>query len=90
MIEVAKKLLEKQKRIVAILASRTNRVALVGAVGDVNLQISNILNDLAKIVGGRAGGRGQLAQGGGPDVNKFDEMLAKAKTLLEESLSRSR
>ncbi len=89
MIEVAKKLLEKQKRIVAILASRTNRVALVGAVGDVNLNISSILNDLAKIVGGRAGGRGQLAQGGGPDVSKFDEMLAKAKTLLEESLSRS-
>jgi alanyl-tRNA synthetase len=84
MIEVAKAILEKQERTIVVLASRKDRVALVGAVNKVDLQINAILNELAQIVGGRAGGRGQIAQGGGPDVGKFDEMLATAKTRLEE------
>ncbi|MFX0200641.1 MAG: DHHA1 domain-containing protein, partial [Candidatus Hodarchaeota archaeon] len=82
MIEVAKKVLEKRERVVVVLAAKRNRVTLVGAVGKINIQINKILNELAKIVGGRAGGRGQIAQGGGPDINRFDEMLVKAKELL--------
>ena len=86
MIEVAKAILGKRKNVIAILASRKDRVALVGAVNDVNLQISKLLNELAQIVGGKAGGRGQIAQGGGPDVSKFDEMLTSAKVLIEKAI----
>jgi len=86
MIEVAKAILEKQEQAIVILASRKDRVALVGAVNKLDLQINKILNELAQIVGGRAGGQGQIAQGGGPNVGKFDEMLATAKIRLEEAV----
>lgn len=86
MIEVAKKVLEKHERVVVVLAAKRDRVTLVGAVSKINIQISEILNELAQIVGGRAGGRGQIAQGGGPDVSRFDEMLVKAKELLVKAV----
>ncbi len=90
MIEVAKKVLEKQDRVVVILAAKRDHVTLVGAVGKINIQICEILNELAQIVGGRAGGRGQIAQGGGPDVNRFDEMLVKAKELLMKAVKNAK
>ena len=41
-----------------------------------------IMKQLAEIVGGRGGGRPDMAQGGGPDVARLDEALEKVVELI--------
>ncbi|MBN2331581.1 MAG: alanine--tRNA ligase [Deltaproteobacteria bacterium] len=41
-----------------------------------------IIAHLAAMVGGKGGGRPELAQAGGPEVNKLDEALAQVKELM--------
>ena len=43
---------------------------------------NKIIQAIAPIVGGKGGGRPDNARGGGKDVSKLDEALAKAKSLL--------
>jgi alanyl-tRNA synthetase len=60
------------------------KVALVAAVtADLTskLHAGKIIGELAKIVGGRGGGKPELAQAGGPDAGKLDEALDKAYEL---------
>ena len=61
------------------------KVALVAAVTpDLTARINagKIIAELAKIVGGKGGGKPDLAQGGGTDVSKLDEALAHVPRLL--------
>jgi alanyl-tRNA synthetase len=44
----------------------------------------NLVKALAPIMGGGGGGRPDMAQAGGRDVDKFDEALARVPTLLAE------
>jgi alanyl-tRNA synthetase len=46
-----------------------------------------LVKEMAPIVGGRGGGRPNLAQAGGPDAGKIDEALQKAPELLRSQLS---
>ena len=60
-------------------------VALVATVSpELNKQIQagKIIQAIAPIVGGKGGGRPDNARGGGKEVSKLDEALAKAKSLL--------
>ncbi len=60
-------------------------VALVAAVSPqftAKLAAGKIIQAIAPIVGGKGGGRPENARGGGKDVAKLDEALAKAKELL--------
>jgi alanyl-tRNA synthetase len=41
-----------------------------------------IVGQLAKEIGGRGGGRPDMAQAGGPDVDQLEQALAKAETLI--------
>jgi alanyl-tRNA synthetase len=41
-----------------------------------------IINEVANVVGGRGGGRPDMAQAGGPDVARLDEALARVYTLI--------
>jgi alanyl-tRNA synthetase len=45
-----------------------------------------LVKEMAPIVGGRGGGRANLAQAGGPDAGKIDEALEKAPELLRSQL----
>ena len=60
-------------------------VALLAAVSPEfvnNVQAGKIIQQIAPIVGGKGGGRPDNARGGGKDVNKLSEALAKAEELL--------
>jgi alanyl-tRNA synthetase len=71
---------------VVVLGGSTNgAVALVATVSpDLTKQIQagKIIQAIAPIVGGKGGGRPDNARGGGKEVAKLDEALAKAKSLL--------
>ncbi len=42
-----------------------------------------IVREMCKVVGGGGGGRAELAQGGGPDVERIEEALKKGEELVE-------
>jgi len=50
------------------------------------LQAGNIVNKLAGFVGGKGGGRPDMAQAGGPKPEHIDEALAAAAGIVEEML----
>ena len=73
------------KGVVVLGGASNGSVSLVATVPpDLTKQIQagKIIQAIAPIVGGKGGGRPDNARGGGKDVGKLDEALAKAKTLL--------
>jgi alanyl-tRNA synthetase len=73
------------KGVVVLGGTANGAVALVATVGPEltkKVQAGKIIQTIAPIVGGKGGGRPDNARGGGKDVGKLDEALAKAKTLL--------
>jgi alanyl-tRNA synthetase len=76
---------------VLVLAAETDgKVALLVAVTKdltARVKAGDLIKPLAAIVGGRGGGRPELAQAGGPLTTKLDELIAAApqqlKSLLE-------
>jgi alanyl-tRNA synthetase len=73
------------KGVVVLGGTANNAVALVATVSpDLTKQVQagKIIQAIAPIVGGKGGGRPDNARGGGKDVGKLDEALAKAKSLL--------
>ncbi len=59
-----------------LLAAVTNDLTNRVRAGD-------LVRELATVVGGRGGGKPNLAQAGGPDVEKLDEALQKAPDTVE-------
>jgi alanyl-tRNA synthetase len=73
------------KGVVVLGGAANNAVALVATVSPEHtkqIQAGKIIQAIAPIVGGKGGGRPDNARGGGKDVGKLDEALAKSKTLL--------
>jgi alanyl-tRNA synthetase len=71
--------------VVVLGGAANNTAALVATVAPEltkKFQAGKIIQAIAPIVGGKGGGRPDNARGGGKDVSKLDEALAKAKTLL--------
>jgi len=46
------------------------------------VKAGDLVRELAKTVGGRGGGKPNLAQAGGPDVEKLDEALRRAADVV--------
>jgi alanyl-tRNA synthetase len=78
--------LKSQFKGVVVLGGASNgSVSLVATVSpDLTKQIQagKIIQTIAPIVGGKGGGRPDNARGGGKEVGKLDEALAKARALL--------
>lgn len=71
--------------VILLGGAKNGAVALVAAVSSEyvsNVQAGKLIQSVAQIVGGRGGGRPDNARGGGKDVNKLAEALAKAATLF--------
>ncbi len=74
------------KGVVVLGGAANGAVSLVATVSTdftAKIQAGKIIQAIAPIVGGKGGGKPDNARGGGKDVSKLDEALAKAKTLLQ-------
>jgi alanyl-tRNA synthetase len=75
------------KGVVVLGGVANNSVSLVATVSPEltkKLQAGKIIQAIAPVVGGKGGGRPDNARGGGKDVGKLDEALARAKELVEK------
>jgi alanyl-tRNA synthetase len=62
------------------------KATLLAAVTDDTVDrvsAGDLVRELAAVVGGRGGGKPNLAQAGGPDVDKIDDALQKAPEVVE-------
>lgn len=75
-----------------LLASENDgRVVLMAAMtADVvgrGVKAGDLIRDIAPIVGGKGGGRPDMAQGGGPDAGKIGEAVSSAGQWIKQKLS---
>ncbi|MFL9814893.1 alanine--tRNA ligase [Stutzerimonas sp. VN223-3] len=63
-------------------------VLVAGVTQDLTgrLKAGDLMKQAAAIVGGKGGGRPDMAQGGGTDAGRLDEALALAQSFVEQSL----
>ena len=82
---IADALKSRFKGVVVLGGCANHAVALVASVSPeftAKVQAGKIIQAIAPVVGGKGGGRPDLARGGGKDAAKLEEALAKAKSLL--------
>jgi alanyl-tRNA synthetase len=82
---IADSLKGRFKGVVVLGGGSENAVTLIATVSSdftAKVQAGKIIQTIAPIVGGKGGGKPDNARGGGKDVSKLDEALAKAKSLL--------
>ena len=76
---------------VALLASeqKGSLAMAVGVTPDLTdrIQAGTLMRELAKLVGGKGGGRPDFAQGGGGDASRLEEAFAKLEELVESAVS---
>ncbi|MBE9121369.1 alanine--tRNA ligase [Tychonema sp. LEGE 07199] len=88
----AERLQQKLGNAAVVLASipEPDKVSLVAAfspeINKKGLQAGKFIGGIAQLCGGKGGGRPNLAQAGGRDVNKLPEALESARNLLIEGL----
>lgn len=56
-----------------------------GAI-DKGVHAGNLVREVAKVTGGKGGGRPNMAQAGGVDISKIDEALEAAKSIVESQI----
>jgi alanyl-tRNA synthetase len=74
--------------VIVLGSSMDEKVTLVASVSKdltKRIQAGKLVQEMAPLVGGRGGGRPDLAQGGGSDVSRLDEALARVPALIERS-----
>ncbi len=64
---------------------KVNLVASVSKDLSKRLQAGKLIQQVAQTVGGKGGGRPDLAQGGGPDASRLDEALAGVAVWVERA-----
>jgi alanyl-tRNA synthetase len=76
---------QRWQGVLVLAASDAGKVALLASVAPAftkKVQAGKIIQAVAPLVGGKGGGRPELAQGGGTDPAGIASALAKAETLL--------
>ena len=69
----------------SVLDGKVNFVASVSKDLSKRLQAGRLVQQVAQTVGGKGGGRPDLAQGGGPDASRLDEALASVSDWVERA-----
>ena len=74
---------------IIVAGSITNKKVILAAGITKNLEgrfhAGNILKEIATIVGGSGGGRADMAQAGGTQIENLDEALEQAKKIIKNS-----
>lgn len=69
---------------VVIIGQESGKVSVVAAVNDAargrGLSANELVRAVGPVVGGRGGGKDDLAQGGGTDASRIDEALGVARS----------
>src|SRR5467141_872005 len=90
-VEIANRLKESDKNMVAVIVEISDRVQIVVAAGDVavnaGINASEIVSGGAKAVGGGGGGRQFFATGGGPLKDKAEDALRIIEETIQRQLS---
>ncbi|RUO77959.1 alanine--tRNA ligase [Idiomarina seosinensis] len=76
--------------IVLLATSQANKVSLIaGVTKDLTARVKagDLVNQAANVVGGKGGGRPDMAQAGGSNPEHLSEALATATTWLEQTLN---
>jgi alanyl-tRNA synthetase len=79
----------KQNSVVVLASAQDGNVAIVAAVTkDLagKIHAGKLAGALAQAVGGKGGGRPDMAEGGGPDVSALDAAITKMRQELETQL----
>ncbi|MFO0755955.1 MAG: alanine--tRNA ligase [Byssovorax sp.] len=87
--ELCEKLRDKLgDKAVVLLGSVTDGkaqlVAMVSKEATAKVKAGDLIKNVSAIVGGRGGGRPDMAQAGGPDVSKLDEAIAETRAEVEK------
>ncbi|MBE9503493.1 MAG: alanine--tRNA ligase [Proteobacteria bacterium] len=74
--------------IVILGSAEEDKVSLIAGVTDDltnRFNAGKIIGEIASIVGGKGGGRADMAQAGGKDPSRLDEALSKAREIIEKT-----
>ena len=72
--------------VIVLGSAMDGKVTLIASVSKdltKRIQAGKLVQETAPLVGGKGGGRPDLAQGGGPDASRLDEALARVPGLIE-------
>ena len=75
--------------VVVLGSAEGDKVLLVAGVTDDltdRLNAGKIIGEIATVVGGRGGGRADMAQAGGKDASKLDEALENSKKAVKNMI----
>ena len=76
-----------EKGLCILISEVKSKVVIVGVkTASSKADISSIVKELSLIVGGSGGGKGNLAIGGGSETSKINEILEKAKDIIDSKL----
>lgn len=92
MLQVGDRLRDKLASGVIVLGGVVaNQPAIIAMVTrdlvDRGLHAGKIVQELAPMIGGRGGGRPELAQGGGADASRLDDALASVEAIVRRHIS---
>ncbi len=89
-IDLANRLKENGPDLVAVVFEVSDRVQIVAAVGDnavkAGVNASEIVSEVARIVGGGGGGRPFFATGGGPEKKNVEVAMNRAEEVIARQL----
>jgi len=90
-VDIANRLKESDKRMVAVIVEVSDRVQIVVAAGEeavnAGINASEIVSGAAKAVGGGGGGRQFFASGGGPIKEKAEDALRIIEETIQKQIS---
>ena len=76
-----------EKGLCILISKQENKVLIVGARSpSSNLKISNIIQEMSALLGGSGGGKGDIAVGGGPEIDKLPVVLKEANRIIKSKI----
>ena len=79
-----------QRQVIALASSFEGKASIIVRVSaDLTdkIKAGNIVKEIVPLLGGRGGGRPDMAEGGGPDADKLSEAIDAAYASIEKMAS---